>query len=238
VRSRRRGGRARGPCPPAPCGPGRLGPDGSTGPPIQPIEEVAVLAAHEAARLAGVSTPAGGRTSGLRSAWRRGSTDQGGVLSGDPQGWGCWCEPHHVSPLRRPKQPSPPDLYPARPARRELHPLRRDACPAPGDRAGHERRGARRGPPLCSRVGDLRGRESSTPWPHGRPDDGQAGSGACLFPSWSRRPSSGAVGGPGNCLGYAEALAGRTSGMRLQACLEDAGVRVEQVKGGVGDSGG
>ena len=64
----------------------------------------------------------------------------------------------------------------------------------------------------------------------GRPDDGQAGSGACLFllePS----TSSGGSRGTGELLGYAEGFGREDVRDAVQACLEDAGVRVEQVKG-------
>ena len=205
-----------------------------TGPPvrlIQPIEEVAVLAAHEALASAGVSTPAGGEDVGIALGVEEGidgikAEYYRGILKDGLLG---------ASPIMFPF--TTPNTVAARIS--ILLDLRGESFTlCGGTLSGAQAIGLAMNavreawsPAMLAGGVTSVGREFLDALARtGRPDDGQAGSGACLFllePS----TSSGGSRGTGELLGYAEGFGREDVRDAVQACLEDAGVRVEQVKG-------
>jgi len=196
---------------------------------IHPIEEVAVLAAHEALTSGGLSVPAGGEEVGIALGVEEGidglkAEYYRGILKDGPLG---------ASPM----------LFPLTTANTVaarisiLFDLRGESFTLCGGslsgaqaiglatvavREGRSRAVLTGGVTTVAR--DLLDALART----GRPDEGEVGSGACLFllePS----PSSGGDGGTGELLGYAEGFGQQAVRDAVQACLEDAGFRAEQV---------
>ena len=197
---------------------------------VHPIEEVAVVAAHEALASAGISVPVGGDDIGIALGVEEGidglkAEYYRGILKDGPLG---------ASPIMFPF--TAPNTVAARIS--ILLDLRGENCTlCGGSLSGAQAIGlaldavreARSRAMLAGGATSV-GREFLDALARtGRPDDGQVGSGACLFllePSTSSRGS----GGSGELLGYAEGFGQEEVRDAVQACLEDAGISAEHVK--------
>ena len=204
-----------------------------TGPPIRlahPIEEVAVLAVHEALASARVSVPVGGEDIGIALGVEEGidglkAEYYRGILKDGPLG---------ASPMVFPF--TTPNTIAARIS--ILFDLRGESFTlCGGSLSGAQAVGlalnaireARSPAMLTGGVTSVEQEFLDALARTGRLDDGQVGSGACLFllePSTSSRG-----GGTGELLGYAEGFGQEDIRDAVQACLEDAGIPAEQVKG-------
>ena len=202
-----------------------------TGPPIRlvhPIEQVAVLAAHDALASAGVSMPVGGEDigvvlgveegiDGLKAEYYR------GILTDGPLG---------ASPIVFPF--TAPNTVAARIS--ILLDLRGENFTL----CGGSLSGAQAVGLALAAVREARSRAmlagGATAVERafldalaraGRPDGGEVGSGACLL---LLEAASSTGGGAGELLGYAEGFGRGDVGDAVQACLEDAGVPADRVR--------
>jgi 3-oxoacyl-(acyl-carrier-protein) synthase len=196
---------------------------------VHPIEEVAVLAAYEALTSAGVAMPVGGEDIGVALGVEEGidglkAEYYRGLLRDGPLG---------ASPIVFPF--TTPNTVAARIS--ILLDLRGENFTLCGGSVSGAQaigvalaavREARSRAMLAGGATSV-GREFLDALARtGRPDDGQVGSGACLFLLEPSTASTG--GGAGELLGYAEGFGPEDIRDAVQACLEDAGISADQVQ--------
>jgi hypothetical protein len=203
-----------------------------SGPPVRlvhPIEEVAVLAAHDALAAAGVTMPVGGEDIGIALGVEEGidglkAEYYRGILKDGPLG---------ASPIVFPF--TTPNTVAARIS--ILLDLRGENLTL----CGGSLSGAQAIGLALAAVRETRSRAMLAGGATsvgqefldaltrtGRPDGGQVESGACLFLLEPLTSSTG--GGAGELLGYAEGFGREDVRDAVQACLEDAGIPADRVK--------
>jgi 3-oxoacyl-[acyl-carrier-protein] synthase II len=204
-----------------------------TGPPIrlvQPIEEVAVVAAHEALASAGIPMPVRGEEIGIALGVEEGIDGPKAeyyrrILKDGPLG---------SSPLLFPF--TTPNTVAARLS--ILLDLRGENFTLCGgslsgaQAIGLAMNAVREARPQAMLTGGVTavGREFLDALAcAGRPDDGEVSSGACVF-LLERSTSAGGRGATAELLGYAEGFGQEDVRDAVLACLEDAGISAEQVQ--------
>jgi len=200
---------------------------------VHPIEEAAVLAAYEALASAGVAMPVGGEDIGVALGVEEGidglkAEYYRGLLKDGPLG---------ASPIVFPF--TTPNTVAARIS--ILLDLRGENFTlCGGSLSGAQAIGlalaavreARSRAMLAGGATSV-GREFLDALARtGRPDEGQVGSGACLFLLEPSRSSTGSStgAGAGEFLGYADGFGPEDIRDAVQACLEDAGLSMDQVQ--------